>query len=172
VRQTAPAFSMAAARSSEAWIAHQPCRSDTQDVAVKMDDAALPLRLRIELSQRLHQTHAGVGDEKPDPFQSPFLQMTQKVRPACLVLFGFLADPRYPAISVPIHPDGATRTDTLLTSPDHRLGPTMPSPPSKMCSTETKIMMPDRKSLTRISFLRPISVISGKHSIVLLNMDG
>jgi len=52
----------------------------------------LPFGLWIIFRQGFHQAHAGIGNKKPDFFQTSFFEVLQETGPAGLVFFGTFCD--------------------------------------------------------------------------------
>ena len=77
----------------------------TEDVAVKMNGAALPLCIGQEFFNALGQPPAGIRDDQFHTLQAPIDQMTQERRPARLVLFGALANAQNLSMSLGIDGD-------------------------------------------------------------------
>ena len=64
----------------------------TEDVPVEMHHAALPSRLGQMLRGALRQAAAGIGNDQLHPLEAAIDELSQKRRPARLVLLGALAD--------------------------------------------------------------------------------
>ena len=67
-------------------------RHVAEDVPIKMHHAALPASVGQVLGGALHQAAAGIGNDQLHALEAAIDQVTQKRRPAGLVLLGALAD--------------------------------------------------------------------------------
>src|SRR5262249_49985614 len=87
-------------------LAHLPGRHRREGVAVEVDRAPLPARLREALAQGLHQPQALGRDHQPPALQAPLLQVAQEGAPALGVLLGPFHDAQDLAEAVGVDADG------------------------------------------------------------------
>jgi len=70
------------------------------DVAVEVDDAALPFGLWIKFGEVFDQAEAFVADEELDSFESSLFEVTHKCRPARGIFFGTFGNSEYFSVAV------------------------------------------------------------------------
>ena len=80
-------------------------RAQVENVAIPMDHAALPFRLREEVPDDFIQTKAFVRNDQPHTFQSAVLQIPQKIAPGFLVLAASLGNAQNLPVSILIDSD-------------------------------------------------------------------